>query len=192
MPDSLRIRDVLVLDPAKPAVPERKDIVIVGGRIAADAGDHPMRVIDGRDRLLIPGLVNAHTHSPLNPLKGTGDVLSHPAFMWLNQADTAARTPDEVRLSALIGCIEHLLAGTTAVIDHFPEQNFSERDVDAVVDAYRIAGLRALIALRIFDQDYGDIIPPEGLPPGLAECQSARPDAARRKPGGGRGRDRAA
>lgn len=175
MSDSLCIRDVLVLDPARPSVAERRDIVVVDGRIAAAADDRPARVIDGRDRLLIPGLVNAHTHSPLNPLKGTGDVLSHPAFMWLNQADTAARTPDEVRLSALVGCIEHLLAGTTSVIDHFPEQNFSERDVDAVVDAYRIAGLRALIALRIFDQDYGDIIPPGGLPPAVANANPLAP-----------------
>jgi cytosine/adenosine deaminase-related metal-dependent hydrolase len=175
MPESLCIRDVLVLDPAAPTLPERRDVIVVDGRIAAEPGVEPARVIDGRDRLLIPGLVNAHTHSPLNPLKGTGDVLSHPAFMWLNQADTAARTPDEVRLSALLGCIEHLLAGTTAVIDHFPEQNFSERDIDAVVDAYRIAGLRALIALRIFDQDYGDIIPPEGLPPALADANPLAP-----------------
>jgi len=43
----------------------------------------------------------------------------------------------------------HLLAGTTAIIDHFPEQGFGERDVEAVVDAYRMAGLRAMVALRI-------------------------------------------
>jgi 5-methylthioadenosine/S-adenosylhomocysteine deaminase len=173
--DSLCIRDVLVLDPASPTAPERRDVVVVDGRIAAGVSARPARVIDGRDRLLIPGLVNAHTHSPLNPLKGTGDVLSHPAFMWLNQADTAARTPDEVRLSALVGCIEHLLAGTTALIDHFPEQKFSERDVDAVVDAYRIAGLRVLIALRIFDEDYGDITPPGGLPPAVADDNPLAP-----------------
>jgi cytosine/adenosine deaminase-related metal-dependent hydrolase len=116
----------------------------------------------------MPGLVNAHMHSPLNVLKGTGDCLSHPAFMWRNQADTAGRTPDEVRLSALLGCIEHLLAGTTAVVDHFPEQNFSEADVDAVVDAYRMTGMRAMIALRIFDEPYSDIEPPGGYPSDFA------------------------
>jgi len=58
------------------------------------------------------------------------------------------RTPDEIRLSALLGCIEHLLSGTTAIIDHFPEQGFGERDVEAVVDTYRMAGLRAMVALR--------------------------------------------
>jgi len=165
----LLIRDVLALDAEAAAPPARKDIVVEDGRISevldgGSASANGMRVIEGRDRLLMPGLVNAHTHSPLNILKGTGDVLSHPAFMWRNQADTAARTPDEIRLSALLGCIEHLLNGTTAVIDHFPEQGFDQASVDAVVDAYRVSGMRAVVALRIFDEPYTDIEPPDGFP----------------------------
>jgi 5-methylthioadenosine/S-adenosylhomocysteine deaminase len=172
MASSLLIRDVLTIDPAAAAPPVHRDILVADGRIAdiADGGTLPvagLRVVDGSDRLLLPGLVNAHTHSPLNILKGTGDVLSHPAFMWRNQADTAGRTPDEIRLSALLGCIEHLLNGTTAVIDHFPEQGFDADCVDAVVDAYRLAGMRAVIALRIFDEPYTDITPAGGFPEGL-------------------------
>lgn len=166
---NLLIRDVLVVDPLAAEPPSHKDIVVHSGRIAAvqDGGSAPIagaHIVNGRDRLLLPGIVNAHTHSPLNVLKGTGDVLSHPAFMWRNQADTAGRTPDEIRLSALLGCIEHLMNGTTSVIDHFPEQRFDDACVDAVVDAYRIAGMRTLIALRIFDEAYTDIEPAEGFP----------------------------
>ena len=65
--------------------------------------------------------------------------------------------------------------GTTAVIDHFPEQGFSESDVEAAVSAYEIAGLRALIALRIHDQDYGDIIPAGGLPPSVQASNPLTP-----------------
>jgi cytosine/adenosine deaminase-related metal-dependent hydrolase len=135
MTDRLLIHNVLVVEPGI-ARARRQDVFVQGGRIEAlgEPSFTPIdrevtRVIEGGERLLTPGLVNAHTHSPLNILKGTGDVSSHPAFMWLNQADTAGRTPDEVRLSALLGCIEHLLNGTTAVIDHFPEQGFSDRGV---------------------------------------------------------------
>src|SRR5262245_35358520 len=111
--DRFCIRDVLTLDPTPSSHQERRDILVQGGRIQAVAATvgrgrmhgPPTRIIDGQNRLLIPGFVNAHTHSPTNILKGTGDVLSHPAFMWTNQADTASRTPDEVRLSALLGCI---------------------------------------------------------------------------------------
>jgi 5-methylthioadenosine/S-adenosylhomocysteine deaminase len=168
----LVIKNVLAVS-AKAAVPVRADVVVEGTRISSvlDAGTADTanaKVIDGRDRLLMPGIVNSHTHSPTNVLKGTGDLLSHPAFMWRNQADTAGRTPDEIRLSALLGCIEHLLGGTTAIIDHFPEQGFGERDVEAVVDAYRMAGLRAMVALRIYDEAYTDIEPPGGYPPGFA------------------------
>src|SRR3984893_8792903 len=150
----------------------RADVVVEHGRISAvvDAGNAEAgggTLIEGCDRLLMPALVNAHTHSPTNVLKGTGDRLSHPAFMWRNQADTAGRTPDEIRLSALLG-IEHLLGGTTAVIDHFPEQGFCQADVDAVVDAYRMTGMRAMVALRIFDEEYTDTQPPDGSPSGFA------------------------
>jgi cytosine/adenosine deaminase-related metal-dependent hydrolase len=165
---TLVIKDVLLLPVGGVQADTQADVVVTDGRIAAivDAGTARVegaRIIDGRDRLLMPGLVNAHTHSPTNVLKGTGDRLSHPAFMWRNQADTAGRMPDEIRLSALLGCIEHLLGGTTAIIDHFPEQGFGLGDVDAVVEAYRSAGLRALVALRIFDEPYTDIEPPAGL-----------------------------
>ncbi len=172
MTSHLLIRDVLAIDPSSRDTPARKDIVVKNGRIDAvmAAGTAPRsgaHVIEGRDLLLMPGIVNAHTHSPLNILKGTGDVLSHPAFMWRNQADTASRTPDEIRLCALMGCIEHLLSGTTAVIDHFPEQGFDQSCVDAVVDAYKISGMRAMIALRIYDEPYTDIEPPGGFPTDL-------------------------
>jgi cytosine/adenosine deaminase-related metal-dependent hydrolase len=173
MSSKLVIRDALLVSADAGENRSRADVVVEHGRISAvvDAGTAATAgatIIDARDRLLMPGFVNAHTHSPTNVLKGTGDRLSHPAFMWRNQADTAGRTPDEIRLSALLGCIEHLLGGTTAVIDHFPEQGFSEADVDAVVDAYRMTGMRAMVALRIFDEAYTDIEPPDGYPSDFA------------------------
>ncbi|MDC7786316.1 amidohydrolase [Rhodoplanes sp. TEM] len=203
MKNRLLVRDVLVLDAV--SAPARRDVLVEGPRIAAvrdpSATVEPgTTTIDGRDRLLVPGLVNAHTHSPLNVLKGTGDVLSHPAFMWLNQADTAGRTADEIRLSALLGCIEHLKSGTTAVVDHFPEQGFLSGDVDAVVEAYAMSGLRALVALRVFDEPYTDIDPPGGLPasvtgnplapPPLADCLALIEDAIARHDGAADGRIR--
>ena len=154
------------------------DGVIVGLGTGLEAAG--ARVIDAGRRLVAPGLINAHTHSPSNLTKGTGDRLSHPAFMWLNQADTAHRTAREIYLSALLGCIEMLLSGTTACIDHFPEQNFTLEDVAPVVQAYRDAGMRVAIALRLFDGDYADIYPPaERISPtlraALAEVDTLKP-----------------
>ena len=176
------VRDVLLLDRDSAGRPVQTDVYVIHGRFAdaaafqaASKAGVVFETISGCDCLLVPGLINAHTHSPLNILKGTGDRLSHPAFMWLNQADTMRRTPDEIRLSVLLGCIEHLRNGTTAVIDHFPEQGFDMTDVDAVVDAYRISGMRALVALRIFDKPYDDIAPPDDIRGDLEDLNPLQP-----------------
>lgn len=72
MTDMLRIRGGLVLDPVEGA-PVRADIVFQGGRIVAvtarlAGGAAPE--LDATDRLLIPGLVNGHTHSHGSIAKG--------------------------------------------------------------------------------------------------------------------------
>ena len=49
-----------------------------------------------------------------------------------------------------------LRTGTTSVIDHFPEQGFSVHDVGVAVNAFEQSGMRAVVALRIFDAPYDD------------------------------------
>ena len=161
------------------------DILIEDGLISA-IGSPPNekyegldKIIEGKDRLVMPGLVNAHTHSPLSVVHGAYDLLNHRACMWLFQAYTANRTPREVYISTMLNSIELLLSGTTAALDHFPEQAFTEEDVEAAVLAYRDAGIRAHLALRVFDGEYTDILPENGeLPLSLqAEVQRLNPYA---------------
>ena len=178
MSRALLIRQALVLPGGGDWKARRADILIEADRIAQlgaveRAGD--ARVIDGAALLAAPGLVNAHYHSPLSILRGTADGFSHPAFMWQNQADTASRTAHEVYVSALLGGVEMLASGTTAAIDHFPEQGFPLEHVDAAARAYRELGMRAAIALRVFDEAYDDILPPGGLPPALARANPLAP-----------------
>lgn len=171
MHSGLLIRQALVLPGGGDWKARRADILIEGATIARVgenlAGGEHARVIDGSALLAAPGLINAHYHSPLSILRGTADGLSHPAFMWQNQADTAQRTAHEVYVSALLGGVEMLATGTTAAIDHFPEQGFPPEHVDALARAYRELGMRAAIALRVFDEAYDDIVPAGGLPPGF-------------------------
>ena len=143
--------------------PQVRDVLVQRGLITAIGADLALppgaQLIDGRGRLLAPGLVNAHWHSPMQPAHGTADRLDHKRFMWLNQADTAQRSDAEIATSALLGCIQMIRSGTTAVIDHFPEQGFGVHDVAAVVSAFETAGMRAVVALRVFDGEYSDIMP---------------------------------
>src|SRR5688500_17296058 len=126
------IRGALVLPGGGDWRARRADIQIRDDRIHAvgDLRDREDEVIDGSALLAVPGFVNAHYHSPLSILRGTADGFSHPAFMWQNQADTAGRSAHEVYVSALLGAVEMLTTGTTAVMDHFPEQGFALGEVD--------------------------------------------------------------
>ena len=141
------------------------DILIRDGRVAmvgevpAEAVPAGTEVIDGAGFLAAPGMVNAHMHSPSSVMAGTSDGLSHPGFMWTNQADTANRTPEEVYVTTLMACHNCLVTGTTAILDHFPAQNFTAADVDAAARAYRDSGMRVVLGLRLFDGEFGDIFP---------------------------------
>jgi 5-methylthioadenosine/S-adenosylhomocysteine deaminase len=147
----------------------RDDLIADVGR-GAYTGSEPIdRRIDCRNRLIAPGLVNAHTHSQSSTMAGFGDRLSHPAFMWLTQAHTSRRTPDEIRLSVLLIAYGLMTSGTTSAIDHFPGQRFSLEDMDAVLSAWRETGMRAALAMRFFDGAFSDIFPSAPLPQGLME-----------------------
>ena len=170
--ETILIRDAMVLSLDRDnVVHDRANVIVSGGEISAIGPDTGLeegrfaRVIEGRGRLLAPGFVNAHTHSPANLIQGTGDRLSHPAFMWMNQAYTAHRTAREVYVSAMLGCIQMLLSGTTAVLDHFPGQACTMEDVDAVMEAYRDSGMRAVLGLRFYDAAFADILPDDDAIP---------------------------
>lgn len=154
---------------------ERGDILIDGPLIAAVGAVDPAarraagRIIDGSRFLAMPGLINAHMHTPGALSAGTQDSASHPAFMWLNQADTSGRTAREIYVSAMLNAAQMLLSGTTTAIDHFPAQNFEAEDVAAAVAAYHDCGMRIVLGLRVFDDDFADILPSERpLPADLA------------------------
>ena len=114
-------------------------------------------VIDGGRLLAVPGLINAHTHSPPNVLRGTTDRMDHVEFMWTNQRDTAGRSDEQVYVSAALGALDMLRQGVTAIVDHFPEQNFTPDQLAPAIRAYTDVGMRAVLGLRIFDGAYDDI-----------------------------------
>ena len=133
------------------------DIVIEGGRIAAigpDAGAAwPQlieRTIDGRGLLAMPGLINAHFHSPGNLMKGSLPGLPLEIFM-LHEVPPLAPSGDGGRLAyvrTMIGALEMLRRGVTAVHDdayHVPIA--SVESIDAIMQAYADTGIRATVAI---------------------------------------------
>ena len=109
-------------------------------------------VIDGKNKLLLPGFINAHTHSSEMWQRGIMSVF--PLELWLAELyDFAPLDPEKVYLSALGTAVETLLSGGTSVVDHLVLIPGQELETIAVaVRAYREVGIRAFIAPLIQDE----------------------------------------
>lgn len=133
---------------------ETVDVQIEGGKIAAIAPQLPVSgtVVDGQNKLLLPGFINAHTHS--SEMWQRGLIPPGPLELWLAELyDFAPLDPEQVYLSALGTAVETLLSGGTSVVDHLvliPGQELAA--VAAAVRAYAEIGIRAFIAPLIQDQ----------------------------------------
>ena len=157
-PDSLLVRGarVLTMDDAGHDWP-RADVVIENGVIAAVGPDaargwpRPLgRTVDGDGLLAMPGLINAHFHSPGNLLKGSLDGLPLELFM-LYEVPPLADAGAGARLgyvTTMLGAMEMLRRGITAVHDdayHVPVA--TGESIDAIMQAYLDAGIRATVAI---------------------------------------------
>ncbi len=119
------------------------DLAVVGDRIAAVgawAGGDEDQIIDARGMLVIPGLIQAHTHLCQTLFRGMGDDLE--LLAWLNQRIMpleAAHDEESLYYSALLGCGELLRGGTTSIIDMGTLNH-----TDSIFRAVEEAGLRYL------------------------------------------------
>ena len=130
------------------------DVQVVDGKIAAIASDLEVigTAVDGSNQLLLPGFVNAHTHSSEMWQRGIMSVL--PLELWLAELyDFAPLDLEKVYLSALGTAVETLLSGGTSVVDHLVLIPGQELETIAIaVRAYQEVGIRAFIAPLIQDQ----------------------------------------
>ncbi|MFQ3618520.1 MAG: amidohydrolase [Cyanobacteriota bacterium] len=142
------------------------DVQIEGGRIVAIAAqlDPVGTVVDGRDKLLLPGFVNAHTHS--SELWQRGAISPYPLELWLAELyDFVPADPEQVYLSAIGTAVETLLSGGTTVVDHLTIMPGQELEtIGAAVKGYREAGIRAFVAPLIQDQSLPSSLPTGGKP----------------------------
>lgn len=132
--------------------------------------DGEVRRIDGRDKVVMPGLVNAHMHSYAGLLKGTVDTMPLDVFMISAIVGAGERSPRDVYISALVGCLEMLKTGTTACLDHFSHRPRHDPDaLDSALRAYADAGVRVALAPMFSDLPFIDTIPmpPDGMPADL-------------------------
>ena len=118
------------------------------------------RVIEGDRLIALPGLVNAHCHSPANLVRGM--LPSKPLEIWraYYRASLRDMRDEDFYASALLGGMEMLKNGATTVLDHFagsPACRFM--GAGAAIQAMRDLGLRHVASLTITDKNYEDTIP---------------------------------
>jgi 5-methylthioadenosine/S-adenosylhomocysteine deaminase len=110
--------------------------------------------IDAEGGLIIPGLINSHTHAAMTLFRGLADDL--PLMEWLNNyifPVEGKMDADFVRVGTLLACAEMIMSGTTAFCDMYL---FEEE----VAKAAKEAGVRCLVGEVLYDfpsPNYGDI-----------------------------------
>ncbi len=120
------------------------------------------RVIDADGGIVMPGLVNTHTHLPMTLFRGLADDL--PLHDWLNNhifpAEAAYVNAVTVKYGALLACAEMILSGTTTCCDGY---FFEAQVAEAVVQS----GLRAILGHGVIDH------PAPGVPDPSKNIQTA-------------------
>lgn len=137
------------------------DVQVVNGRIAAIASSLEVvgTTINGKNKLLLPGFFNAHTHS--SEMWQRGAIPPLPLELWLAELyDFVPLDPEKVYLSALGTAVETLLSGGTSVVDHLVLIPGKELETIATaVRAYKEVGIRAFVAPLIQDESLTAGIP---------------------------------
>ena len=136
---------VLTMD-EKLALYEPGAVAVKGDTIAAVGPEAEMKamftaqeVVDCQGRVLMPGLVNAHTHVPMTLLRGLADDLRLDVWLWgyMMPVERAFVSPEFVRLGTKLACAELIRSGVTTFNDMY---YFEEEVAKATAEA----GLRAV------------------------------------------------
>jgi 5-methylthioadenosine/S-adenosylhomocysteine deaminase len=146
---SILIKDTTVITQDAERKVRRGSILIEGDRIA-EVGEVKSRaetVIDGRDLVAIPGLINAHNHIAMHTMRGIADDLNLEQFLDKTFAVDARRTSKDIEAGARLGALEAVKSGTTSLIDLYYDQ-------DAVARGVSSLGVRAWLGWAVLDEKF--------------------------------------
>lgn len=103
------------------------------------------RILDASDKIVLPGLINAHTHASATLFRGYAPDVAGQAFferMWRIEAHL---TDEDVYWGALAGCLEMIKNGVTGFANHFSH-------MDQVARAVEQSGMRAGLSRTMLDR----------------------------------------
>ena len=122
---------------------ENDIITSVGGRYDGSVD----RDIDASGDVVMPGMINTHTHVAMAPLKGVCDDLAFPDFLDKVFKIDSDRTDHDLDMGTRLGCAEMMRGGTTTFVDLY----YSE---DVVAKATQDAGIRGVLCWCCLDEQF--------------------------------------
>ncbi len=153
---------VVTMDAAGSVVPDGAvaidgtTIVAVGTAADLDARYQGRERVDARGQVIMPGLINTHTHAPMVLFRGLADDLA--LMDWLNQyifpAEKATVSPEFVRVGTRLAVLEMIESGTTTYADMY----YFEEEIAAATKA---AGVRGVLGQTIIRFPVADAATPE-------------------------------
>ena len=149
--NTILIKNALILNPNN--FENKKQSLLIKGNLIAEIADEideagVEKIIDADGKILLPGLINTHTHLSMTLFRGLADDLSLDS--WLNDhiwPMEANLNGDYCYIGALLGAVELIKSGTTT----FSDMYFYMEDVARAVED---AGIRAVLSYGMID--FGD------------------------------------
>jgi len=126
-------------------------IVGVGTRAQITSRYRAARTIDATGKVVIPGLINTHTHVPMSLFRGIADDLDLNEWLTKYIFPAEAKNVDEafVRAGTRLGLAEMIRGGTTTYCDMYYFE-------DAIADETKKAGVRGVLGETIIDFPVAD------------------------------------
>ncbi|MDT9717267.1 amidohydrolase [Paenibacillus sp. ClWae2A] len=138
---SILIQQATILTMKDADAPFTGDILVEGDRITQIA-DHILpqpqdEIIDGRNKIAMPGLINAHQHTPMSLLRGFSDDLKLMDWLERKMLPAEARmNPEDIYWGAKLSIAEMIRSGTTAFADMYIHMN-------EIAEVVKQTGIRA-------------------------------------------------
>lgn len=147
------IRNAMAVLPGDPVPEIGKHTIYIAGGVIAGIDEKPEgfsedSVIDGRDRLVIPGLINAHTHTYMSMMRNCADDLSFMDWLFGKVDPIESRlTGEDAYWASLLSQIEMIRSGTTTFND-------MQMHIHQTTRAVRESGMRAVICRGLVGDSY--------------------------------------
>ena len=122
-------------------------IIAIGPSADINAEYSAAQTLDGESRIVLPGLINGHSHAAMTLLRGVADDLA--LMDWLNNyifpAEVEFVDTEFVRIGTELACWEMIRGGTTTFVDmyYYP---------DTIAEIVDSCGMRAMISATVIDQ----------------------------------------